>query len=148
MLEIHRLSLAEAEILIAGARARAEEIGVPMCTSVTDESGNTIAFQRMDGGKILSVRLSDDKAYTAAVSRKGTHEYNEVCVPGNLAFGIHTSSGGRFSTVGGGLPVALADGTVVGGIGCSGGTPEQDQQCAQAGIEFWRSAVGNAPADN
>lgn len=148
MLDIKRLSLADAELLIAGARARAEEIGVAMCVAVTDESGNTVAFQRMDGGKILSVRLSDDKAYTAAVSRKGTHEYNEVCVPGNLVFGIHTSSGGRFSTVGGGLPVTLADGTVIGGIGCSGGAPEQDRDCAQAGIDFWRNAAGDAAADD
>ncbi|MBB3355206.1 uncharacterized protein GlcG (DUF336 family) [Rhizobium sp. BK049] len=52
MLTINRLSLADARILIEGARGRAEEIGVPMCIAVTDESGQLIAFERMDGGKL------------------------------------------------------------------------------------------------
>ena len=139
MLRISRLDLEDALALIEGAATRAGEIGVPMCISVVDESGHQIAFQRMDGAKVLSVRLSDDKAFTAAVSRRGTHEYNELCVPGSLVFGIHTSSQGRFSIVGGGYPVTVDDDTVVGGIGCSGGAPEQDMDCARAGIAFWRS---------
>lgn len=136
MLSIPRLSLEEAETLIEGARRQSEEIGVPMCISVTDESGNLIAFRRMDGAKVLSVSLSADKAYTSAISRRPTHEYNEVCVPGSLANGIQMSSGGRFSTVGGGYPV-IVDGATVGGIGCSSGTPEQDMECAQAGINHF-----------
>ena len=139
MLTVDRLDLTDARRLIEGAAARASEIGVPMCISVVDEGGHTIAFQRMDGAKILSVRLSDDKAYTAAVSRRGTHEYNEVCVPGSLVFGIHTAAEGRFSIVGGGLPVKSNDEIIVGAIGCSGGTPEQDMDCASAGIAHWQT---------
>ena len=136
MLSIERLSVEDADILIEGAEREALRIGVPMCIAVVDESGALIAFRRMDGGKILSVTLSQDKAFTAAVSRKSTQAYNEACIPGQLAFGIHTSAGGRFSTVGGGVPVEI-DGTVVGGIGISGGMPEQDIQCANAGIAFF-----------
>ena len=136
MLSIERLSAEDADILIEGAEREALKIGVPMCIAVVDESGNLIAFRRMDGGKILSVSLSQDKGFTAAVSRKSTQTYNEACIPGQLAFGIHTSAGGRFSTVGGGVPVEI-DGTVVGGIGISGGMPEQDIQCANAGIAFF-----------
>jgi len=120
--------------LIQGAERRAKRIGVPMCIAVTDESGNLIAFQRMDGAKVLSVTLANDKAMTAAVSRKATHEYNAASQPGNLTFGIYTSLGGRFCIVGGGRPV-LAKGQVVGGIGVSGGTPEQDMDVAQAGLD-------------
>ena len=87
-----------------------------MCISIVDESGNLVAFERMDGGKVTSITISADKAYTAAAARKATHEYNAVNVPGNLAFGIHTEVGGRLSSVGGGLPV-IVDGEVVGGIG-------------------------------
>lgn len=134
MLSIKRLSQQGALSLIAGAEAKSREIGVPMCIAVTDESGNLIAFSRMDGSKVLSISLSQDKAYTAAISRRGTHEYNELCQPGSLVFGIHTSSGGRFSIVGGGLPVFDGD-DVVGGVGCSSGTPEQDRECAQAAID-------------
>ena len=104
MLNIKRLNLAEAQKLIKAA-AKAKKIGVPMCIAVSDESGNLIAFERMDRAKVLSVNLSADKAFTAAVSKRPTHEYNELCQPGSLIFGIHTSSGGRFSTVGGGYPV-------------------------------------------
>lgn len=139
MLTIQRLDAADARQLITGAAAKAAEIGVPMCIAVVDESGHLIAFERMDGGKVTSVTIAQDKAFTAAAARKATHEYNAVNVPGKLAFGIHTEVGGRLSSVGGGLPVTR-DGAVVGGIGLSSGTPEQDMACAQAGIDAWLAA--------
>jgi uncharacterized protein GlcG (DUF336 family) len=138
MLTIHRLDLSDARILIEGAAAKAREIGVPMCIAVVDESGTLIAFERMDGGKVTSVTIAQDKAFTAAAARKATHDYNAANVPGNLAFGIHTEVGGRLSTVGGGLPV-MVDGEVVGGIGLSSGTPQQDMDWAQAGIDHFES---------
>src|SRR5210317_1386551 len=102
MLSIRRLSLADAQVMIAGAKAKATEIGVPMCIAVTDESGNVIAFERMDGGKVHSITLAQDKAFTAASARKATHEYHAGCIPGadNMVFGIHTALGGRISVVG------------------------------------------------
>ncbi len=136
MLTIKRLSISDAQQLIEGARNKATEIGVPMCIAVVDESGNLIAFERMDGGKAHSITVAQDKAFTAGAARKATHDYNAVCVPGNLAFGIHTEVGGRISTVGGGLPVQV-DGEFVGGIGVSSGTPQQDMDCAQAGLDFF-----------
>lgn len=134
MLTINRLSIDEANILIDGARDKATEIGIPMCIAIVDESGNPIAFERMDGGKVTSITIAQDKAFTAAGARKATHEYNAACQPGNLVFGIHTAIGGRLCVVGGGLPVTV-NGEVVGGIGLSSGTPQQDMECAQAGID-------------
>lgn len=136
MLNVKRLSLADAQKLIQGAKRKAKRIGVPMCVSVTDESGNLIAFERMDGAKILSVDLSADKAFTAAISKRPTHEYNEMCQPGSPVFGIHTSSGGRFSIVGGGYPVVVR-GAVVGAVGLSGGAIEQDMECAEAALKHF-----------
>ena len=136
MLAIERLSYEDAIVLIEGAEKKAQEIGVLMCIAITDESGFLIAFKRQDGGKPLSTTLAQDKAHTAAISRKSTEAYNKACVPGNLTFGIHTSAGGRFSTVGGGIPVEL-NGAIVGAIGLSGGAPEQDIACAQAGVEHF-----------
>lgn len=141
MLSIKRLDQADARLLIEGAAAKARDIGVPMCIAVTDESGNLLAFDRMDGGKITSITVAQDKAFTAAAARKATHEYNQACVPGNLVFGIHTSMGGRLCVVGGGLPV-IVDGEVVGGIGLSSGTPQQDMDCAQAGIDHFETKRG------
>ena len=139
MIAVNRLCIEDARILIEGARQKAAQIGVPMCIAVTDDSGNLIAFERMNGGKAHSVHVSIDKAYTAGSARKATHEYNAANVPGNLAFGIHTESGGRISTVGGGLPVFIED-QCVGGIGASSGSPQQDMEVSQAGLEHFLSS--------
>ena len=134
MLTIKRLSLGDARIVIAGARAKAEEIGVAMCIAVTDESGQLIAFERMDGGKITSTIIAQDKAYTAAGAKRTTQSYGEASQPGKPAYGIHSAIGGRLLVVAGGIPVLL-DGDVVGAVGVSSGTPAQDAECAQAGID-------------
>jgi uncharacterized protein GlcG (DUF336 family) len=142
VLTINRLSLDEAQALIKGARDKSSEIEIPMCIAVSDESGNLIAFERMDGGKISSISIAIDKAFTAAVARKGTHVYNGLCVPGEPTFGIHISNGGHFSVIGGGLPVYVDD-EIVGGVGISSGTAAEDLVVAEAALEYfesWRSS--------
>ncbi len=134
MLTIKRLSLEDARILIAGARDKAKEIGVPMCIAVTDESGQLIAFERMDGGKITSTIIAQDKAFTAAGAKRTTESYGEASQPGKPAYGINSALGGKLLVVAGGIPV-IVDGDVVGAIGISSGTPAQDSECAQAGID-------------
>ena len=136
MFSVNRISIDDAKLLIEGARNKASQIGIPMCIAIVDESGQLVAFERMDGGKVTSSIIAQDKAFTAAGARKATHEYNAACQPGNLVFGIHTAIGGRLCVVGGGLPVTV-DGEVVGGIGLSSGTPQQDMECAQAGINHF-----------
>lgn len=136
MKAITRLDLADARILIAGAAAHAEAIGVPMCIAVVDESGQLIAFERMEGGKVTSTTIAIDKAFTAAAAKKATHEYGASSQPGAPAYGINSAIGGRLMVVGGGLPVTWQD-QVVGGIGISSGSPAQDQAVAQAGIDHW-----------
>lgn len=134
MITVRRLDCDDAERLIAGAVARAAEIGVPMCIAITDEAGQLMAFRRMDGGKVTSTTIAIDKAFTAAGARKATHEYGTASQPGAPAYGIASAIGGRLMVVGGGLPVTV-DGEVVGGIGVSSGTPDQDRDVAQAGID-------------
>jgi len=148
MLTIKRLSIEDARVLIEGARAKAEEIGVPMCIAITDESGQLMAFERMDGGKITSTIIAQDKAYTAAGAKRTTESYGVASQPGSPAFGINSAIGGRLMVVGGGLPVII-DGEVVGAIGLSSGTQAQDTQCAQAGIEHFISSLsGSAETNN
>lgn len=141
MITVKRLSLAEAHVLLMGARQRANHISMPMCIAITDESGNLIAFERMDGGKVISINISHDKAFTAATLGKGTHEIGMNAQPGQPAFGISNAVQGRFMIVGGGLPVQV-DGVTVGGIGVSSGSPAQDQEVAQAGIDFFLEQKG------
>jgi len=139
MLTIKRLSIDEARVLIEGARDKSHEIGIPMCIAVADESGYLIAFERMDGGKVSSISIAVDKAFTAAVARKGTHVYNQLCVPGEPTFGIHTSNDGHFCVIGGGLPVYDGE-VIVGGIGISSGTAAEDLIVAEAAIEHFDSS--------
>ena len=141
MQTIVRLDIADARILIAGARAKSEEIGVPMCIAITDDSGNLVAFERMDGGKVTSTTIAIDKSYTASAAKRATHEYGTASQPGAPAYGINSAIGGRLMVVGGGLPVNV-DGVVVGGIGVSSGTPAQDQEVAQAGIDHFFASQG------
>lgn len=133
MLAIQRLDIDDAYAIIAAARAKASEIGVPMCIAVTDESGNLIAFERMNNGKTTSIELAIDKSYTAAGVRKGTHVLGEVSQPGSPAYGLSSTLGGRMVVVAGGLPV-LSNGEVVGAIGVSSGSPAQDLEVAEAGL--------------
>ncbi|MCC6727780.1 MAG: heme-binding protein [Chthonomonadales bacterium] len=135
-----QLTLEAAWIALDGAVTRATEIGVPMDIAVVDAAGVLIAFHRMDGAKVTSVEVAINKAFTSAGTRKGTHEYAEPAGAGGPAFGIHASHGGRFTIFGGGLPVRI-DGQCVGAIGCSSGTPDQDRDVAQAGIDALLAAV-------
>jgi uncharacterized protein GlcG (DUF336 family) len=133
MLTIKRLDIEDANRLIAGARAKAIEIGVPVCVAITDESGNLIAFERMNGGKITSINLAIDKSFTAVGIQKGTDVLGEVNQPGMPAHGISSTLGGRMVTIAGGLPVTF-EGQVVGGVGVSSGLPAQDYEVALAGV--------------
>src|SRR4030067_247905 len=90
-------------------------------------------FYRMDKAKITSIDVAINKAFTAAGARKATHEYAEIAGAGGPAFGIHVSNRGRFMIFGGGLPI-FVDGHIVGGIGCSSGSVEEDRIVAHAGI--------------
>lgn len=134
MITVQRLDLNDARLMIDAAKAKATEIGVPMCIAITDDAGNLVAFERMDGGKVTSTTIAIDKSYTASGAKKATHEYGDASQPGKPAYGIASAIGGRLMVVGGGLPV-MVDGHCVGGIGVSSGTPAQDMEVAQAGVD-------------
>ena len=134
MRTVQKLTLDDARVMMTAAEAKAREIGVDMDIAITDENGSLLMFHRMDGGRITSIDVAINKAFTAAAARRSTRAYGEVSGPGGPAFGIHVSNQGRFMIVAGGLPVFVA-GDIVGGVGCSSGTPDQDEVVAQAGLE-------------
>ena len=129
-----KLTLEDARIMMAAAEARAREIGVDMDIAITDDNGSLLMFHRMDGGRITSIDVAICKAFTASAARRSTRAYGEVSGPGGPAFGIHVSNQGRFMIVAGGLPVFVNE-EIVAGIGCSSGTPDQDEVVAQAGVD-------------
>jgi uncharacterized protein GlcG (DUF336 family) len=141
MLTVNRLSLEDARALVEGATEKSRAMGIPMCIAVCDESGHLIQFERMDGGKISSISIAIDKAFTGAVARRGTHVYNQLCQPGQPTFGIHITNGGHFSIIGGGLPVTV-NGEIVGGIGISSGTAVEDLEVAESAVAYFHEKTG------
>ncbi len=114
-----------------------------MCIAIADEAGHLLAFERMEGGKVTSITIAIDKAFTAAGAKRATHEYGSASQPGNPAYGINSALGGRLIVVAGGLPIKV-DEHVVGGIGVSSGTPDQDRDCAEHGIQFFLRSAESA----
>lgn len=129
-----KLELEDVKIILAGAEVEARKIGVDMDIAVVDDGGNLLGFLRMDRAKITSIDIALNKAFTAAGTRKPTRDYKAVGAPNGPAFGIHVSNQGRFMIFGGGVPVFI-DNECVGAVGCSSGSPDQDEQVAQAGID-------------
>lgn len=136
------LTLVGAKLAIAASEKKAKEIGVDMNIAIVDSSTHLLHFSRMPNAKITSISIAMDKAFTAAGHKQGTHLYKEAVWPGGPAFGLGHSNGGRFTTFGGGLPIKNAKGEVIGGIGASTGTPAQDQQVVQAGIDALDGVLG------
>jgi uncharacterized protein GlcG (DUF336 family) len=125
--------LVDAERAISAARAKAEEIGVAMAIAVVNEAGFLIGFIRMDNSELVAIPIAQDKAYTALVNRLSTMELGEQCQPGGPLYGIQNNLGGRMVIFPGGIPV-WKEGKLIGAVGASGGTVEQDHLCATAGV--------------
>jgi uncharacterized protein GlcG (DUF336 family) len=120
--------------VIASARREAEAIGVAMNIAVVDQGNNLVAFQRMDGAWLGSIDIAQGKAYTARAFDMSTRDLAPLCEPGEPLFGIHVSNHGRLIIFAGGIPLERG-GEVLGAIGVSGGSVEQDQAVAEAGAE-------------
>lgn len=139
---VELLTLEGAKIAVAASEKKAKEIGVDMNIAVVDASTHLLHFSRMPNAKITSISIAIDKAFTAAGHKMGTHLYKDAVWPGGVAFGLGNSNGGRFTTFGGGLPILNAKKEVIGGIGASTGTPSQDQQVVQAGVDALEALLG------
>ena len=118
--------------MVEAAVAKANSLGVPQVVAILDESGLLKAFCRMDGAPLISIEVSQNKAYTALLGAPSQDFFNRIKDdPALLAGAPHIP---RIAVFGGGLPI-MVDGAVVGGIGVSGASVEQDVACAQAGLD-------------
>ena len=114
----------------------AARVGALVSAAVVDGGGHLVHFQRMDRAEIAGPTLAVDKAFTAVAHRIATGELGPLTVPGGPLQGMHANGGGRYVVFPGGLP-CWSDGedpVVVGGVGVSGGTAEQDDACAAAAL--------------
>ncbi|MCI0673514.1 MAG: heme-binding protein [Myxococcaceae bacterium] len=124
--------LEDARRVIAVAEKKAQELGQPMNIAVADEGGNLVSHVRMDGAWIGSIDISINKAFTSRAFDISTKDLATHSQSGGQFFGIHVSNHGRVMVFAGGIPLKRG-GKVVGAIGVSGGSGEQDHTVATAG---------------
>ena len=105
-----------------------------MNIAVADAGGNLVAHVRMDNALIGSIDISIKKAYTSRAFDIATKDLAEHSQSGNQFFGIHASNNGKIMIFAGGIPLKNKDGEVVGAVGVSGGSGEQDHAVAEAGV--------------
>ncbi|HSC08225.1 MAG TPA: heme-binding protein [Steroidobacteraceae bacterium] len=126
------LTLEDARTVIAAAEEKARELEQPMNIAVADAGGNLVAHVRMDNAWLGSIDISIKKAFTSRAFDVSTKELAKLSQSGSQFFGIHASNEGRVMIFAGGVPLKRA-GKVVGAIGVSGGSGDQDHAVAEAG---------------
>ena len=127
------IALEEAQRVIQAALEKAREIGQPMNVAVVDNGRELKAFSRMEDAWLGSISISIDKAFTSASFLMPTQDLAPMTQPGQPLYGLETTNGGRIINFAGGIPIMRGD-DVAGAIGVSGGTSDQDQEVAEAGL--------------
>jgi uncharacterized protein GlcG (DUF336 family) len=127
------LTLDDAKRMLSAAETKAKRLGIPYNIAVVDAGGRLVAFVRQDGALIGSIELAIDKAATARIFDKSTSELASLAQSGRPLFGIQETNAGKVVIFGGGIPVWYGD-DIVGAVGASAGTVEQDIAVAEAAI--------------
>jgi len=126
------LTLAAARRVIAAVQAEARGMRVAMSCAVVDSGDQLVAFERMDAADLVTITLARDKAFTALANRMPTGDLAPIVQPGAEFYGYESTAGGRTIVFAGGVPLEL-DGVLVGALGVSGGSAEEDRRAAEAG---------------
>ena len=133
--EVKQITLKTAKIMAEKALAKAEEIKVPVVVSVVDAGGNLLLTERMDDAFVTSIDIANNKAFTSWALKSGTHEISQVVLPGESLYGLNLTNDARIIPFGGGFPILIED-QIVGAIGVSGGSVEEDMCIAKAALEI------------
>lgn len=130
-----KLSLSIAEKISEQCQKKAERMNLAVVIAVVGDDGKLISFKRMDNALPVSIELAPAKAYTAYALRMTTSELGEISGPGDMLYGIDSSCE-NIVLFGGGIPLK-SQGEVIGAVGISGGTADEDIEVAEAGVEFF-----------
>ena len=131
--QINTLTLADAREIIAAGEKKATELGIPYNLAVVDAGGSLIAHIRMDGAWLGSIDIAIHKAFTSRAFDMATQDLAKMAQSGKPLFGINSTNHERVVIFAGGMPVKDGD-TVIGAVGASGGTVDQDQQVVEAAV--------------
>ena len=131
------ISFDQAAPVVQAAMKKAAELGLKQNIAVVDAGANLKAFARMDGAWLGSIDIAVKKAKTARFFDMPTGEVGKLSQPGESLYMIEASNGGLI-TFPGGVPLKTSDGTVVGAVGVSGSSVENDHACAEAGAAAFK----------
>lgn len=137
----NKLTLEKAKQLCEAVHARAGEMGVKAVVAVSDSGGNPILVQSMDGAYLASWDIALQKSYTVVALKMSTSELAKLAAPGAPLYGVQFTNQGKIVIFGGGEPLAVGD-KIVGGLGVSGGTAEQDTALAAYGRDIFKEITG------
>lgn len=136
-MEKQMVTLKEAKAIIEAAEKKAEAIGQPMNIAVADAGGNLVAHVRMDNAWLGSIDISIKKAWTSRAFDITTKDLAGYTQPGADFYGLNASNNGKVMIFAGGIPLKR-DGKIVGAVGVSGGSGEQDHAVAEAGVAAFK----------
>lgn len=131
------VNLQEARLMIAAAEKKAEELGIPYNVAVVDSGGNLISHIRMDGAWLGSIDIAIHKAWTARAFDMATEDLAKMAQSGKPLFGINSTNHDRVVIFAGGAPVKHGK-VVIGAVGASGGTVEQDEKVVEAAVAAFK----------
>ena len=127
------IALAEARILSEKVREKAKAMGVNAVVAVTNRAGHPVLVECMDDSFIASYDIAVNKAFTVVSLKMSTSKLKTLSQPGGSLYGIQFTNNGRIVIFGGGEPLYNKKGEIIGGLGVSGGTEEQDTALAEYG---------------
>jgi uncharacterized protein GlcG (DUF336 family) len=127
------VDLADARRIISAGERKAIELGIPYNIAVVDGGGGLVSHVRMDGAWLGSVDIAINKAWTARAFDASTEDLSRLTQSGQQGFGLNTTNDSKVVIFGGGIPIKR-DGVVIGAVGASGGSVEQDVAVARAAI--------------
>jgi uncharacterized protein GlcG (DUF336 family) len=131
--QVTTLTLSDARRMIQAGEKKAAELKIPYNIAVVDSGGDLISHVRMDGAWLGSIDISINKAFTARAFDMSTDDLSKASQSGESLFGINTTNDDRIVIFGGGMPVKV-DGAVIGAVGASGGSVENDIKVVQAAV--------------
>ena len=136
------IDLAAATRMTGAALHHAQGVGALVSAAVVDAGGHLVHFQRMDRAEVAGPTLAVDKAFTSVAHRIETALLGPLTAPGGPLWGLQSNGGGRYVVFAGGLP-CWHDGVVVGGVGVSGGSAEEDAACARSALAVFEDLAAS-----
>lgn len=136
-----KMTLSLALALTEKVKQKASDMGVKAVIAVADAGANTISLQSMDDAYIASADIAINKAFTVVSLKMPTKNLASLAAPGGSLYGIQFTNGGKIVIFGGGVPLYSKDGQIIGGIGISGGTAEQDTALGDYAAEIFKTLI-------